>query len=200
MRGLLNQVIRRGVDNDAPIRPSRNFTRQDIGRIAERACTEFRNRAMNVLSLYGPLDGSFGLYETLQNFVQTRSVLNEEINSVVQGGDEIDLLETLIKTLEFAFVSLSRKGALDRLRPTGDAWPAEAVAEYLRLEKSVDGLSPSTAPAAAQAPASPVVVETQVEICAREFKEMPSNQWKKKWLLDQRNRPVADLCVAEGRI
>jgi hypothetical protein len=205
MRGLLNQVLRRGVDSDAVIRPSKIFTPGEIGHIAERACREFRNRSMNVLSIYGPLDGPLGVYETLQNFVQNKSALTEEIMVAVQSGDEMDLLETMIKALEFAFVSLNRNGALDRLCLTQDAWPTAATAEWLRMELSIAGLFPGKAPAAPevvehQEPVAPVVVESPVETCAREFKEMPSAQWKKKWLLDQRNGPVADLCVAEGRI
>jgi hypothetical protein len=158
---------------------------------------------MNVLSLYGPLDGSFGLYKTLQNFVQTKSTLNEEINAAVRSGDEVDLLETLIKTLEFAFVTLSRKGALDRLRLTEEAWPAIAVAEWMRMEQSIASLLPSAAPATAavpQKPVAPVVTETPVETCVREFKEMPSQVWKTKWLNNRNNRPIADQAFAEGRI
>jgi hypothetical protein len=204
MAKLIRQAAAGELNDDTKLYPSRKFTREDIGRIAERACVEFRNRVMNVLSLYSPLDGSFGVYETLQNFVQTKSTLNEEINAAAQGGDEVDLIETLIKTLEFAFVTLSRKGALDRLLLTEEAWPPIAVAEWLRMEKSITrllpGAAPASAPSAAVAPVTPVVVETPIEACVREFKETPSKIWKAKWLDNRNNRPIADQAVAEGRL
>ena len=55
-------------------------------------------------------------------------------------------------------------------------------------------------PVAVPVPVAPVVHETPVETCVREFRELPSAAWKTKWLNNQNNRPVADQAVAEGRI
>ena len=105
---LLGKLFARGVDDgeDVVLRPGRQLTRQDIGQIAERAATEFRNRSMNLMSCFGPLEGEFGLYSTLSNFVRTKNPLSAEISEAVQDGDEVALLQILIQAMEVAFVML----------------------------------------------------------------------------------------------
>lgn len=200
MRGLLNRVIRAGADEDVVLRPLTQFTRETIAKVAERAAIEFRNRSMNLISCYGPLEGEFGVYSTLSNFVQTKNPLTAEINEAVEGGDEVELLQVLIRMMEFAFVSLAEKGALKRLQLV-DPWPPEATTEFARMRQSVVATTRvNEAPTAASARVAPVARETPVETCAREFRDLPSSTWKAKWLNDQRNRPVTDQAAAEGRI
>jgi hypothetical protein len=201
MKGLLGNLIRAGIDGDdnAVFRPHKQFTPQDIHRIAERGATEFRNRAMNLISCFGPLEGEFGLYATLSNFVQTKPALATEINTAVQDGDEVELTETFIRLMEYSFISLFEKNALARLQLVENL-PAEAAVEYARMRKSVSAATTPIAPVAVRTVAAPVVSETPVETCVREFKEMPSQQWKSKWLNNQKNRPIADQAFAEGRI
>jgi hypothetical protein len=198
---LLGRLFAHGVDadDDVILRPSRKFTRQDIVRIAERGASEFRADAMNLLSCY-ELEGEFALYSTLGNFVQTKNPMTAEITEAVVDGDEVALIHAFRRAMESAFVTLVEKGALKRIQLV-ENWPTEAVAEYERIRRSVAAIKVATAaPVAASAPVAPVVRETPVETCAREFRELPSTTWKNKWLNDQRNRPVADLAAAEGRI
>src|SRR5260221_1848221 len=200
---LLGKLFAHGVadDEDVALRPSRQFTRQDIGRIAERAATEFRNRSMNLMSCFGPLEGEFGLYGTLSNFVRTKNPLSAEISEAVQDGDEVALLQVLIKAMEVAFVMLYEKGALARLQIV-EALPPEAMGEWLAMSRRVGSNSPAAAPASQveETPVVPVVTETPVETCAREFRESPSREWKRKWLDNRKNRSAADQAAAEGRI
>jgi hypothetical protein len=199
---LLGKLFARGVadDEEVVLRPSRQFTRQDIGRIAERAATEFRNRSMNLMSCFGPLEGEFGVYSTLSNFVRTKNPLSAEISEAVQDGDEVALLQVLIKAMELAFATLYEKGALARLQIV-EALPAEAISEWLSMSQRVGPTSPAAAPASVEeTPAVRVVTETPVEVCAREFRKLPSQAWKRKWLDNRKNRPAADQAAAEGRI
>jgi hypothetical protein len=154
---------------------------------------------MNLLSCF-ELEGEFGLYAALGNFVRTKNPMTAEISEAVQDGDEIALAQAFRRAMELAFVTLMERNALKRLQLL-DRWDSEAISEYARMRKSV-GTSTvaSTAPVAVATPITPVVRETPVETCAREFRELPSTTWKNKWLSDQRNRPVADLAAAQGRI
>jgi hypothetical protein len=202
MKGLLSILIRNGVnadDGEYLYRPRKEFTRQDIGRIAERGATEFRNRAMNLISCFGPLDGEFGLYSALSNFVQTKGALTDEISEVVSDGDEIALTETFVRAMEYSFITLFEKNALARLQLVENL-PAEAAVEYACMRQSVATAIHPTAPTAAKVPAVPVVTESPIEACVREFREMPSQAWKSKWLNNQKNRPIADQAFGEGRI
>jgi len=63
--------------------------------------------------------------------------------------------------------------------------------------------APDTTPVAAPeppAPVVPVVVETPIEMCVREFRELPMAAWKTKWLLNRKNRGIADQAAADGRL
>ena len=197
---LLGKLFARGLagNDDVIIRPNRKFTTKDLRAIAERGATEFRNINLNVLSCYGPLEGEFGVYETLSNFIQTKNALTDEITEAVNNGDEVSLIQAFQRAMELALVTLIEKGALKRLLLV-DQWPAEAIAEYERTRRSV--ITTKVAPASPAPVSAPVApVETPIETCVREFRELPSSAWKAKWLNDQRNRPVADKAVSEGRI
>jgi hypothetical protein len=198
---LLGKIFERGLDaDDVVLTPRKQFTKEDVRRIAERGCTEFRRMNMNLLSGFGPLEGEFGVYSTLSNYFQTKSPLTQEINEALADGDEIALTRAFIHAMEFSFVTLYEKGALKRLQLIADL-PDEAVTELKRMQRAV-GPKPkaSVVPVLSPAPTTPVIAETPIEICVREFRELPSSAWKQKWLNDRRNRPITDQAFAEGRI
>lgn len=198
---LLGKLFARGVeaDDSIVIRPSRKFAKQDILRIAERGASDFRSDGMNLLSCY-ELDGEFGLYSTLSNYIQTKKAMTAEINEAVVDGDEVALIQAFRRAMELSFVTLVEKNALKRIQLV-ESWPPEATAEYARMRRSV--VAPKVAdapPVAATVPVEPVVRETPIETCCREFRELSSSAWKTKWLKNRNNRSIADQAVAEGRI
>jgi len=197
--GILGKLIARGIANsdDVVLRPGRKFKKEDIVRLADRGASEFRANAMNLLSCY-ELEGEFGLYSTIGNFVQTKNAMTAEIAEAVADGDEVALTQAFQRAMEYAFVTLLEKGALTRLKLV-ETWPPEAIAEYERMRRSVVKAAHTT-PASAPEPVAPLVPETPVETCTREFRELPSSAWQKKWLNDTRNRPVAEQAASEGRI
>jgi hypothetical protein len=71
--------------------------------------------------------------------------------------------------------------------------------EFIHMKKSI-GNSISSVASSVRTVAAPVVTETPIETCVREFREMPSQAWKTKWLNNRNNRPVADEAFASGRI
>src|ERR1700751_4997988 len=125
---LLGKLFASGLandDDDVILRPSRKFTKQDIIRIAERGASEFRAYAMNLLSCY-ELQGEFGLYSTLGNFVQTKNPMTAEIAEAISDGDEVALVQAFRRAMEFAFVTLLEKNALRRIQLV-ESWPPEAI-------------------------------------------------------------------------
>lgn len=211
MSSLLGKIFAHGLegDEDVVLRPSRQFTRQDIGRVAERAAIEFRNRSMNLISCFGPLEGEFGLYSTLSNFVQIKNPAGAEINEAVQDGDEIALLQVLIQALEVAFVELYNKGALHRLQLTVESLPAEAMGEWLRLSQRADSASSAdAAPSLLEPPAPAPVVLTPLEQVVLDFRgdkengvpPMSSDVFRRTWINDRRRRPTYDAAVEQGLV
>ena len=94
---LIRQAAAGELNDDTKLYPSREFTRQDISRIAERGATEFRSNGMNLISCFSPLEGEFGLYATLSNFIQTKGALTDEIVEAIQDGDEVALTQTFMR-------------------------------------------------------------------------------------------------------
>jgi hypothetical protein len=203
MKGLLGSLIRRGATDDADnivFRPSKQFTRQDLARIAERGATEFRNRAMNLISCFGPLDGEFGLYGALSNFIQTKGALTDEISEAVSGGDEITLTETFVRVMQLSFVTLYEKNALARLQLVENL-PAEAMFEFIHMKKSIgNGISTPAVASSVRTVAAPVVTETPAEVAAREWKELSGDQFRIKYLNHQGNRKFYEQALAQGLI
>jgi hypothetical protein len=201
MRGLLGTIIRRGVDGDPDgdiLHPPRQF---DVRREAERAAQTFLSTYGDLLSCFR-LDGDFGLWETMQSYIQSKGLLPDVLDAV-NDGDEAGYRRAILRSQEQAFVDLyENRNALARLQLI-EHLPAEAMAEYSRMRNAIDSASSANvvpSPQVEKAPAVPVVTETPVETCAREFRELPSQAWKRKWLDNRKNRPAADQAAAEGRI
>jgi hypothetical protein len=163
---------------------------------------------MNLISCFGPLEGEFGLYSTLSNFVRMKNPLSAEISEAVQDGDEVSLLQVLIQAMEVAFVTLYEKGALARLQIV-DALPSEAVREWLRMSQRVSSASSTSVAASPSEPPAPEpVVLSPIEQVALDFRgdkangvpPMPSHVFRRTWINDRRRRPVYDQAVTEGRI
>ena len=130
-----------------------------------------------------------------------KNALPSSVTDAAVAGDEFAFCTAMYRAQCAAFLDLfETRNALARIQ-LADPLPAEALADFLRMQQTaVAATAKQPTPIAKEVPVAPVVVETPVEVCAREFRELSSDRWKKKWLLDQRNRPVADLCAAEGRI
>jgi hypothetical protein len=164
--------------------------------MSEKIAEQWRDQYSNLLSCY-ELNGEFGLWASLQSYYASKG-LPAAVIEAIQDGDERAFIEALFAAQSAAFIDLCiHRNALGRLQLVEEL-PGPAAAELTSMYQSVSA-APGAAPVS-QEPVAAVVAETPVEICAREFKEMSSDRWKKKWLLDQRNRPIADLCAAEGRI
>ena len=153
---------------------------------------------MNLLSCY-ELEGEFGLYSALGNYVQTKNPMTAEISEAVQDGDEITLAQAFRRAMELAFVTLLEKGALQRLQLC--QWPAEATTEYARIRKSVGTTAAANvAPVVAPTPAAPPVVETPAEVAAREWTTLSGDQYRVKYLNNRNNRPAYEQALANGLI
>src|SRR6202011_1599680 len=86
MRGLLGTIIRRGVDGDTDgdiLRPARQF---DVRQVAEQAAQQFLSTYGNLLSCF-QLAGEFGLWETMQSYIQTKGLLPEALDAVGDGDE-----------------------------------------------------------------------------------------------------------------
>jgi hypothetical protein len=196
-RGILDQVIRKGVDT--PLTLPVRFTKERITEAAGRAAERFRDSALNLLSSFEPLEGEYGVWQTMDNFIQAKNPLGSEIEQAIKNGDEGDLVKALTRAIEYSFAELYNRGALARLQLVDPLSP-EAMNEWIRLSRSVAPATPRLIPVAQEAPVAPVAVETPTEVCAREWKELSGDQFKTKYLNNRNNRPIYEQCLVEGKI
>jgi hypothetical protein len=205
MRGLLSTIIRRGVDGDADgdiLRPAREF---DVRLEAERAAQTFLSTYGNLLSCF-QLSGAYGLWETMQTYIQSKGLLPDALEAV-SDGDEVGYRKAILRSQEHAFVDLcERRNALKRLQLV-EPWPAEAFAEYSRMRESIgSNSSAGVTPSSSEPPAPAPVVLTLLEKVVLDFKgdrengipPMASDVFRKTWINDRRRRPVYDAAVEQG--
>jgi hypothetical protein len=205
MRGLLGTIIRRG-DGDADgdiLRPGRPF---NVRLEAEKAAQSFLNAYGNLLSCFR-LGGEFGLWETMQSYIETKGLLPESLEAVTDG-DEVGYRRAILRSQEQAFVDLfENRNALARLQLV-EPLPAEAMAEYSRMRNAIGSTSSSVTPRPSETPEPAPVVLTPLEQVVRDFQgdkangipPMASDAFRKTWINDRRRRPVYDQAVAEGLV
>jgi hypothetical protein len=205
MIGLLGSLIRHGVDGDADgdiLRPAREF---DVRLAAEQAAQSFLNKYGNLLSCY-QLSGDYGLWKTLETYIQSKGFLPETVDAI-NDGDEVGFKKAVIRSQESAFVDLcENRNALKRLQLV-EHWPAEAMAEYARMREVVRSTSSaSVAPPVSEPEAPAPIVHTPLEQVVLDFKgdrengipPMASDVFRRTWINDRRRRPVYDDAVEQG--
>ncbi len=203
MIGLLGSLIRHSVDGDSDgdvLRPSRQF---DVRLAAEQAAQSFLNKYGNLLSCF-QLFGDYGLWQTLETYIQAKGFLPEAVEAI-NYGDEVGFKKAIIRSQESAFVDLcENRNALKRLQLV-ETWPAEAFSEYSRMRDAIgSNSSAGITPSSSEPPAPAPVVLTPLEQVVLDFKgdkenpPMPSDVFRKTWINDRRRRPVYDAAVEQG--
>lgn len=183
-------------DPNARLSVAEKFTQQDAAKMGELAAEQFMNTYGEFLSLFD-LQGPYGVWSAMQLYIERNDTI-PEVAAAFIAGDRQGFISAILKTQEIAFVQLFEKGAFDRLQLV-ETLSLENLKEYARMRQDA-GITDQAAPVAQEVVAGPVATETPIEKCAREFHELPSSAWKKKWFNNQTNRSIADKCVAEGRI
>lgn len=120
-----------GYEPQAP----RNLKKKDLSEIAQYACEGVVNAHLGLFSCFR-LNEDFGLWDTLQNYIQTKNVANDEITKAVQDGNEPALEHAFKKAMKLAFITLFERGALKRLQLI-DPLPPEALAEYTVMRNTI---------------------------------------------------------------
>ena len=195
-KGILSNILEHGHDSDN--RSGRQLDQASIMRLSEQAASQWRDAFSNLLSAF-ELNGEFGLWAVLGAYYNTHA-LPQSVTDAVAAGDEHGFCSAMYHAQNTAFVELfERRNALTRLQ-LADPLPAEALADYARLRKSVTPATTRSAPAAQEVPAAPAVIETPTELCAREWKELSGDRFKAKYMNNRNNRPIYEQALTEGKI
>ncbi len=199
-KGILGNILAHDGDSDSVgLRSGGQLTRDDIVRLSEQAAEQWRDTFANLLSVF-ELNGEFGLWSALDAYYRTNA-LPSSVTDAVAAGDEHGFCRAMYRAQCATFVDLyERRNALSRIQLVEEL-PAEAMADYARMRQTVALATKRSAATVVQAaPVAPTEVETPIETCVREFREMSGQAWKTKWLNNRNNRPVADQAASDGRL
>jgi hypothetical protein len=195
MHGMTGKFFEQGEDGiDNAVVP-RQFTGNDARLYAERGAQQFLSEYGNLLSCY-TLQGEFGMWKTLETYLQTMG-LGNAVTEAVEDGDADAYTRGIFIAQVNAFATLFQKGALARLQIV-EKLPDLAVEELGKLLKYVSAKSSSVAPAVKTEPQ--IIALTPTEQCARDYQDLGASAFKTKYLTNQNGRKVYEQALAEGKI
>lgn len=185
-------------DDLAALQPTREITKKEIANAAGEGADQVRSEYINYFSALR-LDGEFGAYAVLNSYVRSHPVL-PSVQTAIQAGDYAGLRRAFYDTMVVALAALIEKHAFSHILLT-DELPKESLADQLRILAYAANLQPKVQQAAAAAPAAPVIASlTPLEQCAKDWKELGSTAFKKKYMDDSRMRVHFDAAQAQGLI
>jgi len=176
------------------LRISREFTPQLVAELSKQGGEHMREMYKNFFSIF-ELEGPNGLYATLLTYINRKGLLPEAV-AAINEGDTGEFLLAVIRSLEFALYELYMRGALSRIMLV-DEIPELALQDYFKLSASVRSQPEPEPVAAPVAPAPPVDL---IDLVVEDWKNLGSAAFKTKYMSNQRNRPLYDRAVREGRL
>jgi hypothetical protein len=191
--GLTGKFFEQGEEGIGAVVAPRTFSSGDVRRYAEQAAAQFMNEYGNLLSCY-TLPGEFGLWATLQTYLETMG-LGDEVTTAVKEGDVAAYTRAIFAAQVGAFAALAQRGALERLMLV-ESLPDLAAEELSKLFKYA---SVSSKTSAAPVVPQPVAL-SPTEICANDWKELSSGAFQKKYMANQNGRKIYEQALAEGKI
>jgi hypothetical protein len=192
MSGMTGRFFEKGMEDiDAAVAPHQ-FTAGDARKYAEQGAAQFLSEYGNLLSCYN-LHGEFGLWATLQTYLQTMG-LGNAVNQAVEDGDVSAYTLGIFRSQVNAFAILFQRGALERLQVV-EKLPDLAAEELGKLLKYTSVKTISAAPVVPQ----PVAL-TPTELCALDYQDLGASAFKTKYMANQNGRKIYEQALAEGEI
>jgi hypothetical protein len=206
MKGLMGTFIKQGIQNDDDIsvlRPIVQMDKKKIVELTQQALQTFLRKWGNSLSVYA-LEGAYGLANTLFASLETKG-LDSLAAEAIEDGDAVGYMEAIVRSLEQFYFDLYSRGALDRLKLV-DEFPEIVLREFEALERVVNGNKQALSPEAQSQAAEPEVKISITDQALADYrgnkdlglKPLSSDQFKKKWLNNQKNRPIWNEIVRRG--
>jgi len=176
---------------------SQPLTSSDITKLSEAAADAFQREYVELFSAFDVEQ----LGQTLATYLQVKGFSDlEKLNQAAASGDCAEFSSLMIGEIGKAFYNLLRNpnSILKKIQLVPD-FPAEARVDLSRLSRSVEATQrPEPEPVAAPvAPAPPIDPIDQV---VDDWKNLGSAAFKTKYMSNQRNRPLYDRAVREGRL
>jgi hypothetical protein len=190
--GMTGKFFEQGEEGIDIVAAPRTFSSDDVRRYAEQGAAQFLSTYGNTLSCY-ELQGEFGLWSTLQTYLQTMGLGKATIKAV-EDGDVDAYIQGIFQAQVGAFAALFQRGALERLQVV-EKLPDPAAEELGKLLKYASLKAGSAAPVVPQP-----VTFSPTEQCKQDYQDLGASAFKTKYLTNQNGRKIYEQALAEGKI
>jgi hypothetical protein len=193
-RGILGSETTRQLQEFEPgSRHKSEIGRDDLIELGLFSAQQWERKFAELISVFDLA----GLREAMGAFAELEADQCSEIEHAMKDQVNPDraILEAYDLALSRAFLTLYDRGALNRLLVVEEV-PDSVQKQLDRMVKEVE----SAESVSVVQPATPVVTEDPVEVCVRDWHEMGSDAFKKKYISDTRNRPYYEAAIAAGKI
>jgi hypothetical protein len=171
------------------------ISREAFNDLSRFAADLWKRKNKELLSCFR--DGDGGLWETIAAYMEVEPV-GPDILAAMDFNSENpdrDMIEAVEMSYNCAFITLFDRGALGRLL-LEDEIPEQAQRDMNRIQDAVEAAKP----APLREVVVPVAPADPIEVCVREFHEMGSDAFKKKYLDNRNNRTHYEVAIAAGKI
>jgi hypothetical protein len=171
------------------------ISREAFGDLSRFSAGSWKKRNKEPLSCFR--DGDGGIWDVISAYLTTEPTDPDILKAMDCNGEnpDRDMIEAVEMSYNRAFITLWDRGALNRLL-IGDEIPEHAQRDMDRIQAAVEAAEP--------APVQEVVVPAApldpVDVCVREFHEMGSDAFKKKYLDNRNNRTHYEAAIVAGKI
>jgi hypothetical protein len=171
------------------------ISREAFGDLSRFSADLWKKRNKELLSCFRVGDG--GLWETISAYMSTEPTDPDILAAMDFNSDNPDwtMMTAVERSYDRAFLTLWDRGALDRLL-VEDEIPEQAQRDMNRIQAAVEAAKPAP-PKEVVVPVAPV---DPIELCVREFHEMGSDAFKKKYLDNRNHRAHYEAAIAAGKI
>jgi hypothetical protein len=171
------------------------ITRECFNDLSSWSAGLWKKKNRELLSCFR--DGEGGIWDVIAAYLAVEPM--DPAVAAAMSYDSHNPDWTMMEALELGFnrtfVALWDRGALQRLL-LEDEIPERALKDLNRIEAAVEAAKP----APPREVVAPVVQVDPIDVCVREFHEMGSDAFKKKYLDHRGNRVHYEAAIAQGRI
>jgi hypothetical protein len=170
------------------------ISREAFGDLSRFSADQWKKRNKELLSCFR--DGEGGIWDVIAAYMSTEPTDPDILAAMDFNSENPD--RTMIQAVELsydrAFITLFDRGALNRL--IEDEIPEHAQRDMDRIQAAVEAAKP--------APVQEVVVPAApldpVDVCVREWHELGSGAFKKKYIDNRNNRVHYEAAISAGKI
>jgi hypothetical protein len=171
------------------------ISREAFGDLSRFSADQWKRKNKELLSCFR--DGEGGIWDVISAYLTTESTDPDVLKAMDYNGEnpDRDMMGAVEMSYNRVFITLFDRGALNRLL-IGDEIPEHAQRDMDRIQAAVEDAEP----APLREVVVPVAPADPIDVCVREWHELGSDAFKKKYIDNRNNRVHYESAIAAGKI